>query len=224
MSARRRYRPPGAAPASTRQRYRGRIAGVGSASGIRIVVGHWSSTPLGPFADVMIERPDGHRLLLAPSVEVRDVITATYVFDEVRVEPVTIQEIGDLWRIRSPSLELDLRVGARVPWGMLLRAVPRPLAESTRWAALIDPVASRLVRGVRTRGVARAGRREWYGATDLVGVTAISGRLESTDLGHLAPVEPPCRFGFSSTPRLPSVTTVVTTIELDDTSPADGYG
>ena len=29
----------------------------------------------------------------------------------------------------------------------------------------------------------------------------------------LTPVDPPCRFGFSSTPRRPSVTQVVTTVE-----------
>ena len=31
--------------------------------------------------------------------------------------------------------------------------------------------------------------------------------------GALAPVDPPCRFGFSSTPRRPGVTSVVTTVE-----------
>jgi hypothetical protein len=66
---------------------------------------------------------------------------------------------------------------------------------------------------VHTRGSAKAGRREWYGATDLHGVTAASGTFDGADLGGLAPVDPPCRFGFSSTPREPGVTTVVTTIE-----------
>jgi hypothetical protein len=67
--------------------------------------------------------------------------------------------------------------------------------------------------GVRTRGTAREGRREWYGATDLRLVTSASGSFDGSPLGTLAPVDPPCRFGFSSTPRTPSVTSVVTTIE-----------
>jgi hypothetical protein len=59
---------------SVRERYQGRIAGVGTTSGVRLVVGNWAHTPLGSFADVMVERPDGHRVLLAPSAAVRDVI------------------------------------------------------------------------------------------------------------------------------------------------------
>jgi hypothetical protein len=44
-------------------------------------------------------------------------------------------------------------------------------------------------------------------------VTGIAGEWRGVDLGSLAPVDPPCRFGFSSTPARPSVTSVVTTIE-----------
>ncbi|HSO64159.1 MAG TPA: hypothetical protein VLQ78_03575, partial [Ornithinibacter sp.] len=62
------------------------------------------------------------------------------------------------------------------------------------------------------RGAARAGRREFYGATDLHTVTSITGSFDGIALGDLRPVDPPCRFGFSSTPRRPSVTDVVTTI------------
>jgi hypothetical protein len=196
-----------------RERYQGRIAGVGTTSGTRLVVGKWAHTPLGAFADVMVEQPDGHRVLLAPSEAVREVIEATYVFDEVRVEDVTAVEQGDTWRVASPSLDLDLVFGRRARLGWLLKAVPSRLATSTWWADLVDPVAARVMDGVRTRGTAREGRREWYGATDLRHVTAASGAFDGSPLGSLAPVDPPCRFGFSSTPRTPSVTSVVTTIE-----------
>jgi len=48
-------------------------------------------------------------------------------------------------------------------------------------------------------------------------VRAIAGSFDDVDLGELRPVVPPCRFGFSSTPRRPSVTSVVTTVAvLDD--------
>lgn len=199
--------------ASVRERYEGRIAGVGTTSGIRLVVGNWARTPLGAFADVMVERPDGHRVLLAPSEAVRDVIEATYVFDEVRVEPVSVAESGATWQVSSPSLWLRIGFGRRAGLGWLLRLVPTRLATSTRWATLVDPLAGRVMDGVRTRGAAREGRREWYGATDLRLVTSASGSFEGGLLGTLAPVDPPCRFGFSSTPRTPSVTSVVTTIE-----------
>jgi hypothetical protein len=69
------------------------------------------------------------------------------------------------------------------------------------------------MRGVRTRGTAGNDRREWYGATSVAAVTAIEGEWRGAGLGRLAPVDPPCRFGFSSTPKRPSVTSVVTTID-----------
>ena len=197
-----------------RERYQGRIAGVGTTSGTRLVVGHWAHTPLGSFSDVMVERPDGHRVLLAPSEAVRDVIEATYVFDEVRLEPVSVVETDGSWQVSSPSLSLRIGFGRRSGLGWLLRAVPARLATSTRWATLVDPVAARVLDGVRTRGVAREGRQEWYGATDLRLLTSASGSFDGDPLGSLAPVDPPCRFGFSSTPRTPSVTSVVTTIEI----------
>lgn len=199
--------------ANVRERYAGRIAGVGTTSGTRLVVGNWAHTPLGSFADVMVERADGHRVLLAPNESVRGVIESTYVFDEVRIEPVEIIEERGRWRLRSPSLDVEVAVGGRTWLGRLLRLVPRPMATSTVWATVVDPLAARVLDGVRTRGMAREGRREWYGATDMHAVTAARGALDGVDLGALAPVDPPCRFGFSSTPRTPSVTTVVTTIE-----------
>lgn len=198
-----------------RSRFRGFIAGAGSTSGVRVVVGHWPETPLGSFSDAMVETAAGHRVLLAPREEVADFIAATYVFDEVRIEPfdVAVTAAADAWAVRSPSLTLDLAVGRRTALGRVLRLVPARVAESPAWCTLTDPAARVVLRGVRTRGVAREGRREWYGATDTRAVTALSGSFESADLGALAPVDPPCRFGFSSTPRRPSVTTVVTTVE-----------
>ncbi|NHA66534.1 hypothetical protein [Phycicoccus flavus] len=204
---------------SGRQRFRGRIAGVGSTSGTRVVVGWWTESPFGGFADVMVEGADGHRVLLAPTEEVAELVATTYTFDEVRIEPVEVLAgwaDGDAepqsWGPSSPSVSLTVEVGARTGLGRLLRAVPRPVAESPAFATLADPVARLVLDGVRTRGVARAGRREYYGATDVHAVTAMHGSFDGADLGALAPVDPPCRFGFSSTPRRPSVTSVTTTI------------
>ncbi len=168
----------------------------------------------------MVERADGHRLLLAPTPAVADLVATTYTFDEVRIEPFAVSAGAGpgagpgpaSWSVRSPSLELDLAVGGRTGLGRLLRVVPAGVAASPAFATLADPVARVALRGVRTRGTARAGRREYYGATDVHAVASMTGRLDGTGLGDLAPVEPPCRFGFSSTPRRPSVTDVVTTI------------
>jgi hypothetical protein len=194
------------------QRFHGQIAGVGSTSGVRVVVGSWQRTPLGSFGDAMVETTGGHRVLVAPSPEVAAFIEATYVFDEVRLEPIAVTSGRSRWHVESPSLSLDLTVGGRLPLGRVLRAVPVRVASSPAWATAVDPVARVALRGVRTRGTALAGRREYYGATDLHAVTALEGVFEGESLGTLAPVDPPCRFGFSSTPARPSVTTVVTTV------------
>ena len=200
-------------------RFHGRIAGVGSSSGVRVVVGSWDRTPLGSFGDAMVETPAGHRLLLAPSPEVAAFIESTYAFDEVRLEAFSVTRTPDAWHVRSPSLTLDLTVGGRMPLGRLLRAVPARVAASPAWATVVDPMARVALRGVRTRGTALEGRQEFYGATDLHRVVAMSGTLEDAPLGSLAPVDPPCRFGFSSTPRTPSVTTVVTTVVTTSAAP-----
>src|SRR3954447_15457592 len=175
-----------------RHRFRGQIAGVGSTSGTRVVVGRWTDTPQGAFGDAMVETSAGHRVLLAPSAEVADFIRATYTFDEVRLEPFTVTERDRVWQVRSPSLSLDLTVGGRTPLGRALRAVPTRVAQSPAWCSLTDPVARVVLRGVRTRGTAGGGRREWYGATDARQVTAMEGRFEHAALGRLANVVPAC--------------------------------
>lgn len=198
----------------TRHRFHGRIAGVGSTSGVRVVVGHWHETPLGPFSDAMVETAEGHRLLLAPTPEVASLIESTYTFDEVRVETVEVHEDGRTWRFASPSLELSFRTGRRTALGRLLRLVPERVATEPVWATAADPISRIVLRGVRTRGTAGGSRREWYGATDVHEVVSMTGRLDGSNLGALAPVDPPCRFGFSSTPRRPCVTDVVTTVDV----------
>jgi hypothetical protein len=196
-----------------RERFTGRIAGIGSTSGVRIVVGRWDGSPWGAFADVMVEDAAGHRVLLAPSERVRDFVAATYSFDEHVIEPVAVEDTREGWQVSTPSLSLRLVIGGRTPLGALLGLVPDRVATSPAWCAVVDPVARLALRGVRTRGTAGNDRREWYGATSVLAITAISGQWRDVELGALAPVDPPCRFGFSSTPSRPSVTTVVTTIE-----------
>lgn len=189
-------------------RFVGRITGVGSSSGVRVVVGQWAQSPFGSFADAMIERPDGHRVLLAPTPEVAEFVSRTYVFDEVRLEPIHAEDGG----VQSPSLSLSVQEGRRTLLGWLLRAVPRRVATSPRWAVAVDPLARVVVRGVRTAGTAQQGRREFYGATDVRAVRSMIGTFDDAPLGDLAPIDPPCRFGFSSTPRRPTVTTLVTSV------------
>ncbi|MEU0332447.1 hypothetical protein [Streptomyces sp. NPDC006193] len=209
-----------AAGRAARLRFDGWIAGIGTASGTRAVLGHWTRSPFGPFSDVMIERADGHRLLLAPSPRIADFVAATYAFDTVRVAPVAVRAEGADWTVAAGPLDLRFTTGRRGLTGLLLRAVPAPLAARPAWTA-VTYLPARLLLGVRTRGSAGGGRREWYGALDLRPVVAATAVLGGRDLGPLAPVDPPVRFGFGSTPRRPGLVRVTTTVETGP-SPATG--
>ncbi len=194
-------------------RFDGWIAGLGTEAGTRVVIGHWPHSPLGAFTDVMIERLDGHRLLLAPDRPAADFVTATYTFDEVRIGPVAHEIRGDRRQVVTEDLECAFRVGARPPLGLLLHAVPPALATSPRWIAGIDAVARRVLPGVRTVGSAGGGRTEYYGARDLHRIVGAVVRWDGRDQGPLAPVRPPVRFGFGSTPTAPSLVRITTLVE-----------
>jgi hypothetical protein len=197
-----------------RLRFEGWIAGLGTSSGTRVVLGHWQRTPFGAFSDVMLERADGERLLLAPTRETADFIGATYVFDTVAVVPVRVGVAEDTWTVTAGSFALRFVAGPRGPVGLLLRTVPGALARRPAWSALTDGPARLLLPGVRTRGSAGAGRREWYGARDLRPARLLSASFEGADLGAPAPVDPPVHFGFGSVPRKPALTRVTTTVAL----------
>ena len=142
-----------------RERFTGRIAGIGSTSGVRAVVGRWDESPWGAFADVMVEDASGHRVLLAPDERVRDFVAATYSFDEHVIEPVEVSDTDGGWRVVTPSLRLELATGRRTALGAALRLVPSRVATAPAWCAMTDPVARAVLRGVRTRGTAGRDRR-----------------------------------------------------------------
>lgn len=195
----------------------GHIAGFGTSSGTRIVVGRWRTSPFGAFTDVMLERPDGHRLLLAPTDAVAEFVSSTYTFDEIVVVPVAsaIKRWGRrrvMLTVIAGPLTAAVTVGRVSALGWLLRVVPRGLATNTRWLRLIDPVARVLVPAARTAGSAGNGRTEYYGVRSARAITGIAATWDDADLGHLMPLHPAVRFGFGSAPAAPHLVSIVTTI------------
>ncbi|WP_375503125.1 hypothetical protein [uncultured Jatrophihabitans sp.] len=194
-------------------RFDGSIAGVGTSSGVRLVIGMWPLSPFGPIADVMIERPDGRRILLAPTRDAGEFIAATYHFDEVRIQAVGCYVDGGARIIDSESLTLRFLVGGRTGVGRLLSTVPRRLARARWWAQAVDPFARFARRGVRTAGTTGQGRREWYCALDEHHITQVQATLDGVDLGDVRRVEPSVRFGFASTPPAPAIVRLTTWID-----------
>lgn len=197
-----------------RLRFDGLIAGMGTESGTRLVVGMWARSPFGPIVDAMIETGDGHRVLVAPSAEVAAFIAATYAFDEVRTERTELRLTPHGATVTSTSLQLTVQVGPRTAVGWLLSAIPPAVARSPLWCGAIDPFARVLRPGVRTVGTAGGGRREYYCAVDEHALTRVDAAWEGTPLGSLTPVAPPVRFGFGSSPRRPSLVRVTTLIDI----------
>jgi hypothetical protein len=191
----------------------GHIAGIGTASGLRAVVGIWRQSPFGAFADAMVELPSGRRILLAPTGEVSDFIAAVYNFDEARVVDISAGHGGGLLSVDAGHLRLRATLGARTALGVAARLIPAPVAVSPRWLRAVSPLAGLLSPGVRTAGTAKAGRREYYGVTDLHRIDAATVSWDGIDAGTLSAVRPAVGFGFSSVPPQPSLARVRTTVE-----------
>jgi hypothetical protein len=202
----------------------GHIAGIGTRSGLRAVVGIWLESPFGPFADVMVQQPSGRRILLAPTAGVAEFIAATYSFEEVRVTDVAAVLAGQALTVDAGPLVIRAGIGGRALLGTLLRAVPRPVAVHTRWLAAVSPLVAAAGTGTRTFGTAGNGRLEYYGVSDLHHVSSAVVSWEGTDAGPLSPISPPVTFGFSSVPPRPSLarvrTTVVESHTAGDNSPS----
>jgi hypothetical protein len=161
----------------------------------------------------MVEDATGVRTLLAPSAEIAEFVSQTYTFDRIELGEVASEIDADGFTLSAPGLQLSARLGGPAPFDWLLRTVPGRLAASPTWLRLIDPLAARLVRGVRTAGTAGQGRREYYGVRRTQLITSATGTFNGVDLAGLAPLLPPVRFGFSSAPPTPQLVDVTTTID-----------
>ena len=181
----------------------GSITSVGFASGHRFVVGHWSESPIGDFADIMWARPDGSRVLLAAE-EAVDFVTSVYPFDEARARAVFAAVEVRRLTVRAGGLRLSLELGRFV-----VPFPPRPrLVTGT-----VENVCANALLGVRTHGISPTGAAEWYRARSLQWVSHGSGSLHGEDLGSMGTVRRPLGFGFTDPPRRPS--RVVLRVDLD---------
>lgn len=200
------------------ERFDGHIMGAAFASGHRIVVGRWFSSPFGGFSDVMWRDPDGRRTLMASDDAASSFITRHYSFEEVRVTPVEIFRSRDHIRVRAERIALDLTLAAPGPASTILRLQPRGLRTNRGWIRVQDtvgrPVLGPLLFGggsTHLVGRTRAGTREWYAIHDFRRGQG-RGALEDRDLGPVGPC-PPAGFGFSEFPDGAALTRVTSLFE-----------
>lgn len=195
----------------------GAIAGLAFESGDAFVAGLWRSGPVGPMTDVMWARPDGRRLLLAPTPEAAGFIGGVYAFDETRVVRCGHRLGEGAFAVTAGDLVLHGDLG---PPHRLFGLRPRRLRRSLAWVAVEDAAARAIGRfviggaeGVRLRGTTPGGQREWYRIDGYRPLVSARGELGGEDLGRLTPLRPDLGFGFSGFPRRPALVTCSPVIE-----------
>lgn len=182
---------------SRRFELRGVVSSVGFASGDRFVIGHWLSSPIGAFTDLMWASAGGVRHLRVPSPRTQAFVSGIYTFDTAELGPVTATVTESSVEVRAGDIEVELDAG---------RARPIPLSMVPGVTRFVQDPIARLTMGVRTYGRSPHGVREWYRADSYRLVRHASARIAGVDLGPLAPrIDPPVRFGFSEPPRRPSM-------------------
>lgn len=188
----------------------GTIAGAGFGPGHRIVIGVWDKSPVGAMADVMWAKPDGTRVLLAPSAAVARFVGGIYSFDDVMVVDFQVESGPGRVRVRAGDLDVELRGGRPLK---VFKLRPRFLRHRAWWVRLEDlvlrPVIGRLAlrgaAGVRAYGVSPSGVKEWYCVDEYRPVVSGAARFQGRDLGSLGSLDPPALFGFSEFPARPAL-------------------
>ena len=172
----------------------GSITAVGFATGHRFVVGHWESSPIGPFSDVMWADPEGRRVLVA-SPPVAEFVTSIYPFEEVHFGEVGVEADGGRAVVSAGDV--------LVSYSLSKWAVPFP--PRPRWVtATAENWFSRRLLGVSTYGTSPARTTEWYRTRSLRWIVSASASLNGHDLGPMSQVDRPLGFGFTDPPRRPS--------------------
>jgi hypothetical protein len=139
------------------ERFSGWIAGLGTASGHRLVVGTWPTSPFGMVTDVMVEDPGGHRTLYAPTPQLAAFLGAAYRFDDVQVVPCSARRSGPDWMVQAGPLQLSFTIGRRTSWaGCCGRSPPRWPEPPGGWACWTSPPAGCYPGSARAAGPATA--------------------------------------------------------------------
>lgn len=201
-------------------RFVGCIAGAAFASGDTVVVGAWRESPFGQFVDVMWVRPDGRRVLLAPTPDTARYVSTLYSFDSVVQAPIEGGWDGHAVAVCAGALRVRMVGNPRGARSWLFAIRPRPLRRSPAWISLEDrlarPWVGRIIGGadgVHAAGVAPGGQREFYGIEDYRTVADAVLSVDGVDAGEVRDLPGDLGIGLSSFPTRPAVVHVATLVE-----------
>ena len=187
--------------------FEGRISSTGFSSGDRVVVGDWYDSPLGAFTNVMWAKPDGTRVLLAPSEAHADYVSKLYNFEQIHVVQVDVKRQKRGLEITAPPLKVSLEWG----WGFGL-----PFRRPRWFIATIEQWVASAIFGTKTHGLTCNGLREWYCVYSLSRIKRAKASCEGKDLGSVSKFEIDACFGFSEPPKQPSSVRLRSIIESGD--------
>lgn len=174
----------------------GAIISTGFYSGDRVVVGHWSSTPIGALTDVMWSDPEGLRTLYVPTDEAAAFVGGVYEFDRVVVTDIVVDAGASRLRLEFDDRRLDLAAG---------RGIRIPFRWRPAWfTRFVEAPIARIVMGVVAYGTSPTGVREWYRADRWRPLRSAVAEIDGMPLGSMERVDPPTGFGFSEPPARPS--------------------
>ena len=174
--------------------FKGRVISSGFQTGDMVVIGDWRESPHGAFTNLMWAKPDGTRVLIAPSEELGDFVSSLYSFEKVIVSPMEIERTE-----KSIDVKCDLgRV--YMQWGM---TIPLPFSRPRWFIANIEAPFARLFFGTKTHGTTRNGRKEWYHVRGLSRMKFVELELDGRSTKQMTGMAPSACFGFSNPPRMP---------------------
>lgn len=183
--------------------FKGRITSSAFESGDRIVVGTWKESIFGEFTDIMWAKKDGTRVLIAPTQEIADYVTAMYSFDQIIIEEVSTSQSECELSVNCNTMNLKFR------WN---RGFPIPFKRSLLFIGTIELFFARLIFSTRTYGLTNNNRQEWYAIDRVSHITNAAAEIGGKNAGEFGPMKEPCKFGFSEAPKKPSSCTVRTHI------------
>ena len=174
--------------------FKGRVISSGFNSGDMVVIGDWRDSPYGAFTNLMWAKPDGTRVLIAPSKDLGDFVSSLYSFDEVIVSSLDIKRT-------EKSIEVNCDLGRiSMQWGV---TVPIPFSRPHWFIANVEAPFARLFFGTKTHGITRNGRKEWYHVRGFARMKSVGLELDGRISNQMTDISPSACFGFSNPPRMP---------------------